>query len=274
MMVVPATAGAASKRQPVTPGVGYLALGDSVTFGYQEAQVVPAPNYHNARSFIGYPEMLTGGLKVANAACPGETSASLINPRAESNGCENHLGTGKGYRSLYPLHVKYRGSQLAYAVSYLKKHRDVELVSLMIGANDVFVCQETTSDGCLAKPEQRRVLRKTAANVKVILSAIRNKARYRGQLAIVNYYSLNYTSALYSGVSTELNQAVDGAAKPFGVIADGYGQFKRAAYHSGAQGNTCNAGLLTQLSTGQCGVHPSYAGQALLSRALVDAIRF
>ena len=160
-------------------------------------------------------------------------------------------------------------------MSYLKKHRNVELVSLMIGANDVFVCQETTSDGCLAKAEQQRVLRKLAANVKVILSAIRNSARYRGQLAIVNYYSLNYTSALYNGVSTELNKAVDGAAKPFGVvIADGYGLFKRAAYHSGAQGNTCKAGLLTQLSTGQCGVHPSYAGQALLSRALVDAISF
>jgi lysophospholipase L1-like esterase len=275
MAVVPASAGAAKKPAPVTPGVGYLALGDSVTFGYQEAQVVPAPNYHKASNFIGYPEMLTGGLTIANAACPGETSASLINPKAESNGCENTLGKGKGYRTLYPLHVKYKGSQLAYAVSYLKKHRNVELVSLMIGANDVFVCQEVTSDGCLAKAEQQRVLRKLAANVKVILSAIRNKARYRGQLAIVNYYSLNYTSALYTGVSTGLNKAVDGAAKPFRVvIADGYGQFKRAAYHSGAQGNTCKAGLLTQLSTGQCGVHPSYAGQALLSRALVDAIRF
>ncbi len=53
-----------------------------------------------------------------------------------------------GYRTQFPLHVKYSGSQLAYAVSYLKKHQKVRLVSLMIGANDYFVCQETTADQC------------------------------------------------------------------------------------------------------------------------------
>jgi hypothetical protein len=46
-----------------------------------------------------------------------------------------------------------------------------------------------------------------------------------------------------------------------------------AAFHSGAQGDTCKAGLLTQLSNGQCGVHPSYAGQALLAQALTKAVR-
>jgi lysophospholipase L1-like esterase len=170
--------------------------------------------------------------------------------------------------------VKYRGSQLVYAVSYLKKHRNVRLVSLMIGANDVFVCQETTSDGCAARPQQQAVVKKVAANVRVILSTIRNKAHYRGQVAIVNYYSVNYTLALYNTVSSELNQAVDNAAKPFGAtIADGYGVLRLAAFHSGAGGNTCKAGLLTQLSTGSCGVHPTYAGQSLLALSLLEAIR-
>src|SRR5947208_20683 len=86
-----APAAGAVVRPPVTPGSGYLALGDSVTFGYQEPQVVPAPNYQDAASFTGYPEQLGPQLKlnVANAACPGETSTSLINPKAKSNGCEN-----------------------------------------------------------------------------------------------------------------------------------------------------------------------------------------
>jgi hypothetical protein len=39
-------------------------------------------------------------------------------------------------------------------------------------------------------------------------------------------------------------------------------------------GNTCGAGLLTQLGKpGDCGIHPSYAGQALLAQALEKAIR-
>ena len=60
-------------RTPVTKGSTYLALGDSVTFGYEEQQVVPAPNYQDASSFIAYPELLASELHltIANAACQG-----------------------------------------------------------------------------------------------------------------------------------------------------------------------------------------------------------
>src|SRR5438270_138910 len=72
------------KNLPVVPGSQYLALGDSVTFGYEEAGVVPPPDYHNAASFVNYPQLVGRALhlKVANAACSGETSSSLINPHA------------------------------------------------------------------------------------------------------------------------------------------------------------------------------------------------
>lgn len=46
----------------------------------------------------------------------------MINTSAISNGWENTLGYPAGYRTLYPLHVNHTGSQLAYAVSYLKSH--------------------------------------------------------------------------------------------------------------------------------------------------------
>lgn len=260
---------------PVRPGSRYLALGDSVTFGYQEGQVVPAPNYHDAASFLGYPEHFGAALhvKVANASCPGETSSSLINPKAQSNGCENAVGSSVGYRNLFPLHVHYTGSQLAYGVSYLKRHKDVRLVSLMIGANDFFVCLRTTKDGCSSTSERQALLKKISSNVRVILSAIRNKAHYKGQIAIVHYYSLNYASAASNSQSLTLNKTLDTAAKPFHVeTADGYGELQAAAAHSG--GSTCSAGLLTQLGTpGNCGIHPSYAGQGLLAQALIKAVK-
>jgi lysophospholipase L1-like esterase len=271
-----ATAAAASRpapsgvtlTTPVDRGALYLALGDSVTFGYQEPTVVPAPNYLDATSFIGYPEQLGSELhlRVVNAACPGETSASLINASAQSLGCEN------AYRRAYPLHVRYTGAQLAYAISFLRRHRQVKLVSLMIGANDAFICQATTSDHCASPTEQRAVFDQVTHNVHRILSAIRNQAHYHGQLAIINYYSTNYSSASLSHGSLGLNQAMDGAAKPFDVeIADGYGDWRSASRHSAA--NPCAAGLLTQVGAGQCGVHPSYAGQALLAQALLKVIR-
>ncbi len=261
---------------PLTPGSRYLALGDSVTFGYEEAGVVPAPNYKNAASFFGYPEQFGSQLhvNVANAACPGETSSSLINAHAQSNGCENTPGTSTGgYRTVYPLHVHYTGSQLAYALSYLKAHRSVRLVSLMIGANDYLLCVETTKDACTGKSEVQGVVHTVAANVKTILSAIRNKAHYGGQLAIENYYSPNYASPTTNAQSQLLNSTVDNAAKPFRiVIGNGYAEFQAGSLHSA--GSTCNAGLLTQLGApGTCGIHPSYAGQALLAEALAKAVR-
>ena len=262
-------------RTPVTPGSGYLALGDSVPFGYQEAQVVPAPNYPDASSFLGYPEQLGAELHltVANAACPGETSSSLVDDSALSFACLVTPQGRTGYRTLYPLHVHYSGSQLAFAVAYLKKHHNVRLVSLMIGANDFFLCQATTADHCASFTEQAAVGATMSKNVKTILSTIRNKAHYAGQIVIVNYYSTNYASQATAAQSVLLNSIVDTAAKSFHVeIADGFGVLETAAAHSGG-GNTCTAGLLTQLSTGGCGVHPSYAGQALLAQAVEKAIR-
>jgi len=272
----PSGLGKTRQPAPVTPGSRYLALGDSVTFGYEESTVVPPPNYKDASSFPGYPEQFGDAqhVIVANAACPGETSSSLINQNAPSNGCENAPNSGVGYRTVFPLHVKYKGSQLAYALGYLRTHKNVRLVSLMIGANDYFLCLETTKDGCTSASEQQAVLKKIAANVRIILSSIRNKAHYKGQLAIVHYYSLDYSSAATNARSQALNGTVDTAAKPFHVkIADGYGELKAAVVHFG--GSTCGAGLLTQLgSPGKCGVHPSYAGQALLAQALAKAVRF
>jgi lysophospholipase L1-like esterase len=197
----------------------------------------------------------------------------LIDANGPSNGCENNPAhTSSNYRTEHPLHVSYKGSQLAYALSYLRSHHNVRLVSLMIGANDFFVCQETTKDACQSSAEQRAVAKTVIKNIHTILSTIRNKAHYGGQIVIVNYYSLNYGSAALRATSLLLNQVQDTGAKPFHVkIADGFGELEAAAAHSG--GDSCKAGLLTQLSKGGCGIHPSYAGQALLAQAVEKAIK-
>jgi lysophospholipase L1-like esterase len=273
---LPSLAGARTARAqepPLTSGTGYLALGDSVTFGYEESGVSPKPNYHDASSFIGYPEQIGKELhvKVTNAACPGETSASFVNSAAQSNGCENLPGGGKtAYRTLFPLHVRYQGSQLDFAVRYLRSHHNVRLVSLMIGANDGFVCREVTADHCASPAEQRTVLTTIATNVKRILSAVRTRAHYSGQIVIVNYYSLDYASSVVTAQSSAINTTMDQAAKPFHVrIASGFNEFFLQARTF--SGDVCAAGLLTRLSGGEpsCGIHPSYAGQALLAQALL-----
>jgi lysophospholipase L1-like esterase len=259
---------------PVTRGSQYLALGDSLTFGYMEPTVVPLPDYPNPASFVGYPELVASALhlQVANAACPGETSSSLVNSAGPSYGCENRPNPGINYRQTFPLHVKYGGSQLAYGVHYLKTHHNVRLVSLMIGANDFYRCIATTADQCSSFTEQGPVAGAITSNIATILSAIRNQAHYKGQIVVLDYYSLNYANPVIAHQSQLLDGVENSAAKSFHVeYADGFGAFGAGTAHSG--GDSCKAGLLTQLSTGGCGVHASYAGQALLAQAVEKAIK-
>lgn len=257
---------------PVSHGAGYLALGDSVSFGYMEPTVVPAPNYAAASSFYGFPEVVASDLhlKLTNAACPGETTASFINVKAPSNGCETSVVPGQpAYRATFPLHVKYGGSQLAFAVHFLRKHKNVRLVTLMVGANDYFLCEETTADHCASPQEQIGVVATVAGNVKRIVTALREEAHYNGQLVLVDYYSTSPTlAAATQGLDSQINQAGHG----FHVrIANGFTAFAHAEIRSG--GDPCTAGLLTQLSTGGCGVHPSSAGQTLLASTVIRATR-
>jgi lysophospholipase L1-like esterase len=147
----------------------------------------------------------------------------------------------------------------------VKRHPHTRLVSLMIGYNDLALCQATTSDHCAS--EFPAVATQASTNVADILGAIRHRAHYRGQVVIVNYYATDYANPADVGFSQGLNAAMDGAAKPFHVkIADGFVALEAAAVPFG--GDSCAAGLLTQLTGGGCGIHPSAAGQALLAVAV------
>lgn len=268
---VPASSTATSYGPPVRRGSDYLALGDSVSFGFRENDTRPAPDYSDASNFTGFPELVGEALHlhVANASCPGETSASLIDASAPSFGCESGATGGDGYRTNSPLHVDYEGAQLKYGVHYLRTHRDTRLVTLMIGANDAFRCVATTSDHCIG--EFTGLLEKLSTNVATILRAVRTTAHYTGRIVLVTYYATDY-NGIAAGESVGLNAALQRAARGYRVlVADGYAALQRAA--SSAGGDTCKAGLLTRLTSGGCGVHPSAKGQRLLAQAVESAAR-
>src|ERR1700704_6182952 len=103
--------GAVSAQAKVAPAP-YLAIGDSVSFGYS-----PLLNHSNAAAFVGYPAEVASKLHLAgtNASCPGETSGSLIVRSLPDNGCGL-------YRGFFPLHVSYSGAQLSFALAFLQAH--------------------------------------------------------------------------------------------------------------------------------------------------------
>ena len=276
-LVLAPAASAAQRERPVTRGSTYLALGDSVSFGYRPTGSAPAPDYTRPSSFRGWPELAARALRLrlVNASCPGETSASLIDRHATSFGCENTAGDpNRSYRRFFPLHANYSGSQLSFALRFLRSHPRTRLVTLMVGANDLFLCRSTAANACLDPAERQAVIRRVALNTRRIVSRIRRRAGYHGQIVVMKYYSLDYDNAFSTGVIRTLNVAEFDSTKAFGVrFADGFGDWRSASRQSG--NDPCRAGLLIQLgSSGRCDVHPSRVGQAVLALALTRALRF
>jgi lysophospholipase L1-like esterase len=249
----------ASADDPHLRGV-YLALGDSVPFGYRGGQS-PA-TYAHASNFVGYPELLADefGLRLLNASCPGETTASFIDVNAPSNGCTNAVGNGVVYRDQFPLHVNYKGSQLAYALHVLHEVHNVRLITLTIGADDGFLCQKTTADMC--RSELPGVVAQVAKNVDLILSTLRTQGHYRGPIVVVDYYALDYSDPAGVAATELLNAALIAAAQAnHALVASGFDAFKARALAAG--GSSIAAGLVLPND-----VHPTRLGQHLLSEAV------
>ena len=89
----------------------YLALGDSIAFGYNPL-VIPV----NLDKYVGYPEIVSDAIhrKVANASCFGESSGSFLVLGAPDTGCAQ-------WRASLPLYVSYSGTQMQYALDYLQR---------------------------------------------------------------------------------------------------------------------------------------------------------
>jgi lysophospholipase L1-like esterase len=258
-------------------GHPYLALGDSVAFGFS-----PLLDKSDARNFIGYPDIVAKSLNIedVNAACSGEATGGFISPTGLDNSC-------RFYRAHWPLHVSYTGTQLAFAEDFLTHNPRTRLVTLGLDANDFF--RLSTGPGPDVWPPSTCFVPAPAnvagliqyfstcavQNLRTILNGIRGTG-YTGLIVIVTYYALNYGDPGSVFVSRDLlNQAMITASAGFHVqIADGFGAFQAVAAPFG--GDSCKAGLLIVTSLpGQplaCDVHPTPVGRDLLAGAVVNAI--
>ena len=255
----------------------YLALGDSVAFGFN-----PLLDPRNSDNFIGYPTPAAAVLKQAltNASCPAETSSHFISLNGSDNGCGAWRFTFK-----LPLHVAYTTSQLEFADVFLKAQSTTHVVSIDIGANDLFVlehaCGVMTGGGALTPAEISciagglpGVLATLSTNLDTIYGHIRNLDGYKNKLVALTLYSLNYSDEFGTMVTSLLNQVVADRTRAWGgVVADGFGAFEAASLAD--SGDTCAAGLriVVQASPLTCDIHPSPAGRDLLAQAIVNALR-
>lgn len=247
--------------------VEYLALGDSLAFGYS-----PLADRTAATNFVGYPDFVAASLRdiLTNAACPGETSSHFIDTTGPDRGCG-------AWRAVFPLHTTYTGTQLAFADSFLADHPRTQLVTIDIGANDV----SNLRDACLSATDVAgcvlaglpRVLATISADLDTIYGHLRSDG-YHHKLVALTIYSTDYADRLFTEVVMALDQVVAARTVAWGgLVADGFGAWAVAALPYG--GDTCAAGLRVVTSTSPltCDEHPSAAGHRLLAAAIVRALR-
>ena len=262
-----AHAGAVTRLHP------YLALGDSITFGYvvdPPAADGSAP-FADADNFVAYPSYVGAarGLETVDAACPGESSASMITLGAPDAGCAS-------YRSAYPLHTDYPGlTQLQFADAFLTANTGTRLVSIAIGINDVLLaiahCGGAEHTVCVQQ-HLPAVLAALHENLVTIVASLRATG-YQGTIVLVNYYALEYANAATTGDVRALDATIAAVGREEHLpVADTFDAMKRAA--AATNGDECATGLFGPgpSTLGPCDLHPDPAGQQVLATALERAL--
>lgn len=191
---------------PPIPNKGtYLALGDSLAFGYQAVKVgACAPTgcaNPDAIFSTGYVNQFQGlfsgaypGVKIVNLGCPGETSSTLINATNGSTGCTTYP---------FPIHVNHPNkTQLQAAVQVLREQgKKVNPVTLDIGANDVLALKNSCTTGgvinllCI-QAGAPAVFATVQANLDQTLNTLRAEGGKLKEILVVGLYNPLYLPIL------------------------------------------------------------------------------
>ena len=265
--VVGATAGAASahgRGHRHHHARSYVALGDSLAFGYSELLEDP----WIPEQFVGYPEVIgqRTGMTVTNLACPGQTAPALLSRDAPDNGCFDlrDFAASEGFPV---LHTDYAGTQLEAALDLVRSDAPPSLVSIQGGGNDWFLCGPGREDPNVdIKTCLDESLPVVAASLGGIATQLRD-AGYRGPIVFVGYHLVEG----FEGQLRRLDRTIEQAARDADVAyADAARPFRRYAKHRG--GGLCTAGLLVALPDGSCDpLHPSLIGHELVATAVLEA---
>lgn len=241
----PASAGQARKY--------YLALGDSIAYGFQSHKVGLPPQAFDT----GYTDLFAAGLgsrvTTVNYSCPGESTVSFTAP------C---IWKASGHA----LHDDYNGAQLDAALAFLRSHRGrVSPITVSLNGNDIndfvrtcppgdFACIQRTAPAAIAAYKGRmatilRSLHRAAPDAEIIVVGAYNP----------NLGAFALTDPLFAAVNAAHAEA---AAEVGGQFADPMPVFNPPV---GEDAAICSLTLLCTRGDG----HPSDAGYA----ALADLVR-
>ncbi len=250
----------------------YLALGDSLAFGYSQAKFNSLfPNEDPAAYNTGYVDdfgkilsAFNPNLQIVNDGCPGETTDSFINGPC-------------AYQLAFPLHHPYSGgpasSQLSDALAYLGAHPGrVTPITLDIGANDALgvikgVCN--LEPACIAA-HAPALFSHIATNLGAILAQLRGAAPSAQIIVLGLYNPFGSTVAGADQLTAQLNTTMAAVAAGAGArFADPLPFFNPPGALE--QPTIC---LLTNMCTPLVDIHPTDLGYAVLAGVILGRYSF
>ena len=148
----------------------YLALGDSIAYGFQRSKYdagLPASAFDTGYvdRFAARLRLIQPGLRVVNYSCPGESTRSFT-----AEPC--------GSLSLEQFHDAYTGTQLDAAVAFLRTHPgEVSPITLTLWGNDVrLFIADCNGDLACVQNGAFTFLRDFSDRLAYILGALREAA--------------------------------------------------------------------------------------------------
>jgi lysophospholipase L1-like esterase len=245
---------------PTPPKNYYLALGDSVAYGFQTSKALAGlpPDAFNT----GYADLFAARLRqlrpqiaTVNYSCPGESTTSFVLPCIWKT-------------SGHALHNDYSGSQLDAALGFLAAHRGkVSPITLSLNGNDINDFLRTCPPGDLACIQNGAPVAIAAyrARLTSILTRLRAAAP-DAEIIVVGAYDPNIGAFAFADpLFTQLNQAQQAAAATVRArFADPFPVFNPQGDDTAETTAICTLTLLCTEGDG----HPSDAGY----RALADIV--
>jgi lysophospholipase L1-like esterase len=243
-------------------GTTYLALGDSLAFGYSRAKFnellpsEPASAYDTGYvdDFGHVLRLFQPGVQTINDGCPGETTDSFI-----KGPCE--------YGLAFPLHHAYSGgplsSQLSDALNVLSTHPGTATpITIDIGANDALGLIEGTCklEAKCIEEHAPAVFAHIAGNLGLILSQLRGAAPHARMIVLGLYNPFGETIPGADALTAKLNDVEASVAASVGArFADPLPVFNPPGKLE--QVTLCT---LTNICTSLKDIHPTDLGYAVL----------
>jgi lysophospholipase L1-like esterase len=274
-----------------SPGSTYLALGDSLAYGYHQAQFqeelktkgfVEAKNFNDGYvdDFGAALKLLNPKLKTINDGCPGETTETMI--KGSGVGPEYCAGgpTGSPFPKAF-LHHPYPGTQLEDGLA-IAKEPGTGTITLDIGANDILqflghTCGFPVTFTC-TEAQVEAEIGHVVTNIAYILGQLRAAAP-KATIVFVSQYNPYPTVLTPEGRGDATVEALNGAIK--GVAAgDGvkFANTARVINFSGTHGGPesgdiptvcaftamCPGGVFNPASP-NADIHPTKLGYAAMA---------